>query len=107
MTSITDRIEIQLDAGSTEVVLTRAEAVEVATRLHRQSAEPGRCSCGADAYCTDVLSNGFRDDALIVAWDAATGPRVRSAQPGPAWKGRQGVRRLPVLAGPALTRGAR
>ena len=33
--------------------------------------------------------------------------RVRSAQPGPAWKGRQGVRRLPVLAGPALTRGAR
>ena len=36
MTSITDRIEIQLDAGSTEVTLTRAEAVEVAQRLHRQ-----------------------------------------------------------------------
>ena len=51
MTSITDRIEAQLDAGSTEVTLTRAEAVEVAQRLHRQAAEPGRCSCGADAYC--------------------------------------------------------
>ena len=52
MTSITDRIEIQLDAGSTEVTLTRAEAVEVAQRLHRQAAEPGRCSCGADAAAT-------------------------------------------------------
>ena len=59
MSTITDRIEIQLDAGSDEVTLTRAEAVEVATRLHRQAAEPGRCSCGADAYCTDYLSNGF------------------------------------------------
>ena len=39
MTSITDRIEAQLDAGSTEVTLTRAEAVEVAQRLHRQAAE--------------------------------------------------------------------
>lgn len=38
---------------------------------------------------------------------AYSSPRVHSAQPGPAWKGRQGVRRLPVLAGPALTRGAR
>lgn len=56
MTSITDRIEIQLDAGSTEVVLTRAEAVEVAARLHRRAAEPGRCSCGADAYCTEYLA---------------------------------------------------
>ena len=59
MSTITDRIEIQLDAGSDEVTLTREEAVEVATRLHRQAAKPGRCSCGADAYCTDVLSNGF------------------------------------------------
>ena len=40
-------------------------------------------------------------------WRPVSSPRVRSAQPGPAWKGRQGVRRLPVLAGPALTRGAR
>ena len=55
MTSITDRIEAQLDAGSTEVTLTRAEAVEVAQRLHRQAAEPGRCSCGADAYCSDYM----------------------------------------------------
>ena len=59
MTSITDRIEAQLDAGSTEVTLTRAEAVEVAQRLHRQAAEPGRCSCGADAYCSDYMSHGF------------------------------------------------
>ena len=59
MTSITDRIEIQLDAGSDEVTLTRAEAVEAATQLRRQATEPGRCSCGADAYCTDVLSNGY------------------------------------------------
>ena len=59
MTSIADRIEAQLDAGSTEVTLTHAEAVEVATRLHRQAAEPGRCSCGADAYCTDYLTNGY------------------------------------------------
>ena len=42
MTSIIlDRIEIQLDAGSDEVTLTREDAVEVATRLHRQAAEPG------------------------------------------------------------------
>ena len=39
MTSITDRIEAQLDAGSTEVTLTRAEAVEVAQRLHRQGVQ--------------------------------------------------------------------
>ena len=42
MSTITDRIEIQLDAGSDEVTLTRAEAVEVAARLHRQAAKPER-----------------------------------------------------------------
>ena len=57
--TVLDCIEIQLGAGSDEVTLTREEAVEVATRLHLQAAKPGRCSCGADAYCTDVLSNGF------------------------------------------------
>ena len=59
MSTITDRIEIQLDAGSSEVVLTRDEAVQVAERLRQQAAKPGMCSCGADAYCTDVLSNGY------------------------------------------------
>ena len=53
---VLDRIEIQLDAGSDEVTLTRAESVEVAARLHRQAAKPGRCSCGADAYCSDYMS---------------------------------------------------
>lgn len=38
---------------------------------------------------------------------AYSSPRVRSAQPSQAWKGRQGVRRLPILSGPALTWGAR
>ena len=51
-----DRIEIQLDAGSDEVTLTREDAVEVAARLHRQAAKPERCSCGADAYCSDYMS---------------------------------------------------
>ena len=59
MSTVLDRIEIQLDAGSDEVTLTSEEAVDVATRLLGQAARPGRCSCGADAYCTDVLSNGF------------------------------------------------
>ena len=58
MGTVLDRIEIQLDAGSDEATLAREDAVEVATRLHRQAAEPGRCSCGADAYCTDVLATG-------------------------------------------------
>ena len=40
--TVLDRIEIQLDAGSDEVTLTREEAVEVAMRLHGQAAEPGR-----------------------------------------------------------------
>ena len=57
--SVIDHIEIQLDAGSIEVVLTRDEAVQVAERLRQQAAKPGLCSCGADAYCTDYLTNGY------------------------------------------------
>lgn len=72
MTSITDRIEAQLDAGSDEVTLTREEAVEVAMRLHGQAAEPGRYSCGADAYCTDVLSNGFHRFTAVCTCGATT-----------------------------------
>ena len=53
-----NRIEAQLDAGSTEVTLTRAEAVEVAQRQRALG---------------DALTQAgiLRDDALIVAWDAA------------------------------------
>ena len=72
MSTVLDRIEIQLDAGSTEVVLTRAEAVEVAMRLHGQAAKPGCCSCGADAYCTDVLSNGFHRFTAVCTCGATT-----------------------------------
>ncbi len=72
MSTITDRIEIQLDAGSTEVVLTRAEAVDVAARPHWQAARPGRCSCGADAYCTDALSNGFHKFTAVCTCGATT-----------------------------------
>ena len=59
MSTVLDRIEIQLDAGSDEVTLTREEAVELAARLHGQAARPGRCSRGADAYCSDYMSNGY------------------------------------------------
>ena len=72
MSTVLDRIEIQLDAGSTEVVLTRDDAVEVAARLHGQAARPGRCSCGADAYCTDVLSNGFHRFTAVCTCGATT-----------------------------------
>ena len=65
MTSIIDRIEAQLDAGSDEVTLTREEAVEVATRLHGQAARLGRCSCGADAYCSDYMSNGYHRTTAV------------------------------------------
>ena len=65
MTSITDRIEIQLGAGSDEVTLTREEAVDVAMRLHGQAAKPGRCSCGADAYCSDYMSNGYHRTTAV------------------------------------------
>ena len=65
MSTVLDRIEIQLDAGSTEVTLTREEAVEVATRLHWQAARPGRCSCGADAYCSDYMSNGYHRTTAV------------------------------------------
>ena len=64
--SIIDRIEAQQDAGSTEVVLTRAEAVDVAARLHRQAAEPGRCSCGTKAWCSEA-DRWYRDARLILA----------------------------------------
>ena len=61
-----------MDAGSTEVPLTREEAVDVATRLHGQAARPCRCSCGADAYCTDVLSNGFHRTTAVCTCGATT-----------------------------------
>ena len=36
----------------------------VSERLYRdlvlaETLAPGRCSCGADAYCTDYLTNGY------------------------------------------------
>ena len=43
--------------------LTPDVTVEVAMRLHGQAAKPGCCSCGADAYRTDVLSNGKHKQA--------------------------------------------
>lgn len=77
------------------------------SREERLAGLPGRgvrrpCAGGTGCAEDRLPSTGGPE-----ADGAHSSPRVRSAQPSPAWKGRQGVRRLPVLAGPALTRGAR
>ena len=32
------------------------------------SITPGRCSCGADAYCSDYLTNGYHKGQPSEAW---------------------------------------
>ena len=44
--------------------ITRRQQLADADRLYRDLAvaepiTPGRCSCGADAYCAGYLSNGY------------------------------------------------
>ena len=45
----------------------------VAERLYRdlvlaEPITPGRCSCGADAYCSDYLTNGYHKGQPSEAW---------------------------------------
>ena len=45
----------------------------VVERLYRdlvlvEPITPGRCSCGADAYCTDYLTNGYHKGQPSEAW---------------------------------------
>ena len=45
----------------------------VSERLYRdlvlaEPLAPGRCSCGADAYCSDYLNNGYHKGQPSEAW---------------------------------------